>query len=335
LQYKEICTISIFVVQSAKRNSDIKFGEPDMSLLSIVVPAYNEEESIEHFAPAIRKVLEPENINFEIIFIDDGSTDNTFDKIKEQSVSSDNVRGYRFSRNFGKESAIWAGLKHISGDCCVVMDCDLQHPPETLPEMYRLWEKGFEVIEGVKAHRGKEFFLIRLFSGCFYRIISPLSGFDMQSSSDYKLLDKRVVDELIQLTEQNAFFRGLSFWVGFNSTKIKYDVAPRIHGKTKWGFLSLAKYAVNNIVGFSTAPLHIVTGIGAIMIIAFLALSIQTLVNYFSGLSLEGFTTVILLLLLIGGSLMISLGIVGIYIAKIYEEVKRRPRFIISESTDS
>ena len=305
-----------------------------MSLMSIVIPAYNEEESIEHVVTALRKVLQAENIRYEIIFIDDGSADNTFLRIKEQCESDENIRGYRFSRNFGKESAIWAGLKYATGDCCLVMDSDLQHPPETIPEMYRLWEEGYEVVEGIKANRGKESLISRMFTAAFYKLITGLSGFDMRNSSDFKLLDKRVVDELVQLEERNSFFRGLSHWVGFRSVKVEYEVMKRKYGKTKWNFISLTKYAIKNITGFSTAPLHLVTAIGFTLVIASIAFLIFTLIRHFYGHSLEGFATVIVLLLFIGGGLMISLGIIGVYIAKIYDEVKSRPRYIVSESTE-
>ncbi len=304
-----------------------------MPLLSIVIPAFNEEESLEHVVPALRLALGAHKIDFEVIFIDDGSSDSTYEKIKRQSGAAANVRGYRFSRNFGKEAAIWAGLREARGDCCVVMDCDLQHPPELLPEMFRLWESGYEVVEGVKKRREGSL-AYKLFSGAFYRVISRLSGLDMHNSSDFKLLSKRVVNELLELKERNAFFRGLSFWVGFNSTKIEYETSARKYGKTKWNFLKLSKYAVNNIAGFSSSPLQLVTGIGIALLAGSAAMMVQSLIRFFSGRALEGFTTVILLLLLIGGGIMISLGIIGVYIAKIYDEVKNRPRYIISETTD-
>lgn len=299
-----------------------------MPLLSIVIPAYNEEETVDYVMPELDRVLKPENIDFEVIFVDDGSQDSTFKKIKEMSGTYGNVQGYRFSRNFGKEAAIWAGFKQISGNCCVVMDCDLQHPPKTIVKMYRLWENGYEIVEGIKAReRGMKL------SNLFYRIISALSGIDMHSSSDFKLLDRRVVRNLLQFTERNTFFRGLSFWVGFRSAQVEYQVSMRRSGKTKWSFIGLTKYAISNIVGFSTLPMQLVTGMGILTLLASIVLAIHTLIKYFSGNSLEGFTTVILLLLFIGGGIMISLGIIGLYIAKIYDEVKHRPRFIISEST--
>ena len=303
-----------------------------MSLLSIIIPAYNEEDNITYIVNTLKEVLEAGKIDFEIIFVDDGSSDMTYMKIKELSLTVANIHGFRFSRNFGKEAAMWAGLSKMNGDCCIVMDCDLQHPAELIPRMYRLWEEGYEIVEGIKI-RGKESILYKFFSGIFYRLISSLSGFDMRSSSDFKLLDKRVVDELLNLNERNAFFRGLSFWVGFNSTKIEYKTGVRKHSKSKWNTFGLIKYGLSNIIGFSAAPLQIVTIIGVILTLSSVVLGIQTLINFIMGYSLEGFTTVILLLLLIGGGMMISLGIIGLYIAKIYDEVKKRQRYIIKEST--
>ena len=302
-----------------------------MPLLSIIIPSYNEEKNIAYVVTALKKELGAAEIDYEIIFVDDGSSDFTFAKIKEQSFMADNIRGYRLSRNFGKESAMWAGLGKVKGDCCIVMDCDLQHPAEILPKMYRLWQEGFEIVEGIKV-RGEESIFYKMFSGLFYRLISSLSGFDMKSSSDFKLLDKRVVNELLNLNERNAFFRGLSFWVGFNSAKVEYQVGKRLYSNSKWNVFGLFKYGLNNIIGFSAAPLQIVTIIGILLTLASFGLAIQTLARFLMGYSLEGFTTVILLLLLIGGGMMISLGIIGLYIAKIYDEVKKRPRFIISET---
>ena len=305
-----------------------------MSLLSVIIPVYNEESSIEHVLPALNKVLESEEISFEVIFIDDGSSDDSYKKILEIADAEHNVRGYRFSRNFGKESAIWAGLEKAKGDCCVVMDCDLQHPPETLPKMLELWREGYEIVEGKKI-RGKEPFFYKIFSGLFYKIISSLSKLDMKASSDFKLIDRQVVNELLELDEKNTFFRGLSFWVGFKSMQIVYEVAPRKYGKTKWSFFKLVKYAINNISSFTTAPLQVVTFVGSLFIIFAIILGIQTLVRFSMGYALQGFTTVILLILLSGGGIMISLGVIGLYIARIYDEVKSRPRFIIRESTEN
>lgn len=238
--------------------------------------------------------------------------------------------GVNFSRNFGKESAMLAGLASAGGNCCAVMDCDLQHPPEMLVKMYRLWEQGYEVVEGVKRSRGKESAVHRASAGLFYKIISRAVGIDMSRASDFKLLDRRAVDALLSMPERNVFFRALSSWIGFRTISVEFDVQERTEGESKWSTWSLIKYAIKNIVSFSTVPMQCVTVAGVCVFFLAIVLGIQSLVRYFSGHAVEGFTTVILLLLLIGSIIMISLGIIGYYISKIYEEVKGRPRYLIS-----
>ena len=280
-----------------------------MSLLSIVLPAYNEEKMIVRAAEILSQLMKQENIEAELIFINDGSKDQTWQEIEKASRLYPNVQGICFSRNFGKEAAILAGLEHAQGDCCVVMDCGLQHPPAAVIEMYSLWLKGFEIVEGVKVSRGKESKVHGLFTKSFYRLINQATGFDMSRSSDFKLLDRKVVEAYLKLPERKLFFRALSFWLGFKSIEVEFEVQDRIEGETKWSFLSLIKYAVNNITSFSTAPMQIITVIGFLFLIFAIALGIQSVLNYINGESLEGFTTVILLLLGIGSLLMISIGI--------------------------
>jgi glycosyltransferase involved in cell wall biosynthesis len=236
-----------------------------------------------------------------------------------------------FPATFGKESAIMAGLSRATGDCCAVMDCDLQHPPEKLIEMYRLWQQGYEVIEGVKSSRGKESPLHRASAGFFYRLMSKATGIDMSRASDFKLMDRKVVDALLEMPERNTFFRALSSWVGFRSTTVEFDVQDREAGESKWSTASLMKYAISNITSFSSAPMQLVSAAGFIVLLFAIVMTIQTLVRYFSGESLEGFTTVILLCLILGSIIMISLGIIGYYLSRIYEEIKGRPRYLISE----
>ena len=217
------------------------------------------------------------------------------------------------------------------GDCIAVMDCDLQHPPETLIKMYRLWEDGYQVIEGVKASRGRESFIHKMFAKTFYSIISDATGIDMSRASDFKLMDRQAAEEFLKLPERNVFFRALSSWVGFKTIYVEFDVQEREAGESKWSFKSLVRYAVNNITSFSAAPMQIVTFFGVVFFVFAVLLGIQSLYMYFSGHAVAGFTTVILLLLLVGSILMFSLGVIGYYIAKIYDEVKMRPRYIISE----
>ena len=299
-------------------------------MLSVVIPAYNEEPMLLRTAHVLGELLSAEQIPYELIFVDDGSKDRTWDEICAAHQENDHVRGVHFSRNFGKEAAIFAGLSEARGDCVAVMDCDLQHPPATLIEMYRRWEEGYEVVEGVKRTRGAESAAHRAATGIFYRIMAKAGKIDMSRASDFKLLDRKAVQSLLEMPERNAFFRAMSSWIGFRQIQVEFDVQEREAGKSKWSTGKLISYAVSNIVGYSTAPMQIVTGAGIVVFLLAIVLGIQTLVRYCTGHAVEGFTAVILLILFIGSVIMISLGIIGYYIARIYEEVKGRPKYIIS-----
>lgn len=301
-------------------------------MLSVILPAYNEEKMIRKAADTVGEILAQEKIPYELVFVNDGSKDATWDEIEKTAAANEHITGVNFSRNFGKEAAMLAGLANASGDCCAVMDCDLQHPPQTLVEMYRLWQQGYEVVEGVKRTRGKESAFHRASAGLFYRLISSAAKIDMSRASDFKLLDRRAVDALLAMPERSIFFRALSSWIGFKKTTVEFDVQERTEGESKWSTRSLVQYAVKNIVAFSTVPMQFVTVAGFCVFVFAVVLGIQTLIKYFSGHAIEGFTTVILLILIIGSVIMISLGIIGYYIAKIYEEVKGRPRYLISKT---
>ena len=299
--------------------------------LSVVLPAYNEEESVPLAADVIGDLLTQAGIDHELIFVNDGSRDHTWRAIQEAAARRPQVRGIRFSRNFGKEAAIFAGLAQARGDCCVVLDCDLQHPPEKIIEMYRLWQQGWQIVEGVKVSRGKESALHTFAARTFYRFLSGATRIDMSRASDFKLLDRRAVDVLVAMREKNAFFRALSSWIGFDTAQVEFEVQPRAAGSSKWSIRSLTRYAVTNLAAFSTAPLQIVTILGVLVFLCSLVLGCWSLWQKINGQALEGFTTVILLLLLIGSALMVCLGILGYYIAKIYEEIKDRPRYIVAD----
>ncbi len=298
-------------------------------MLSVVIPSYNEEKNIENTANVISGILENASIPYELIFVNDGSKDNTWEEICK--AAGDHIRGVCFSRNFGKEPAIFAGLSEAKGECAVVIDCDLQHPPLTLVEMYKLWQEGYEVVEGVKSDRGEESKAHGLAAKAFYSIISKSVKIDMSRASDFKLMDRKALDALLAMPERNTFFRALSSWVGFKTTYVEYEVAERFEGETKWSTRSLIKYAIDNISSFSTVPMQLVTILGSIILVISIIFSIISLVQKIMGISTSGFTTVILLLGFIGSIIMISLGITGYYIAKIYNEVKGRPRYIISK----
>ena len=306
-----------------------------MALLSIVLPAYNEEQNIANTAKVLSELMEEQNIDYELVFISDGSKDKTYEEIKKAAAPNPHIRGAQFSRNFGKEAGIFAGLELATGDAVIVMDCDLQHPPQVIPQMWEMWRNGAEVVEGIKSSRGKESLGHKLSAGLFYKIMSKLIKMDMNASSDFKLLDRKVVDVLLGLPERNTFFRALSFWAGFRTETITYEVQERQFGESKWSLWSLMKYAIANATSFSTLPLQLVTVMGIISILFSLVLAVQTLVKFLMHTAQEGFTTVILLVLLIGGFIMLSLGVIGHYIARIYEEVKGRPKYIISDVTDN
>lgn len=306
-----------------------------MSLLSIVLPSYNEEQNIVNTGKVLSELMEKNGIDYELVFVSDGSKDNTYAEICKLEQMNSHVKGAEFSRNFGKEAAIFAGLELASGDAIVVMDCDLQHPPEVILQMVEKWKAGAEVVEGIKNSRGKENIFHKAFANIFYGIMSSLIKIDMKSSSDFKLLDRKVVNALLEMPEKETFFRALSFWVGFKKESVYYDVRERQFGSSKWSFGSLVRYAISNVTGFTTLPLKFVSWFGVIFVILGVGLGIQTLVKFCMGTAVEGFTTVILLLLMTGGLIMVSLGIIGNYIARIYEEVKGRPRYIISKVTDN
>ena len=301
-------------------------------MLSVVIPAYNEQETVAAAAEEIGRVLFAAEIPHELICIDDGSKDRTWECICAEAQCRCDVRGARFSRNFGKEAAIFAGLRQARGDCVAVMDCDLQHPPEKLVEMYRLWQNGAQVIEGVKTDRGRESALHRGCAKLFYKIISRATRIDMSRASDFKLLDRKAVDVLLTMREKRAFFRALSSWVGFRTAQVEYEVRERVAGQSKWSTRALIRYALTNITSFTAFPLHLVTIFGVITLLVSLVLGVIALVQKFMGIALGGFTTVIILLLFIGSLVMISLGIIGYYVGNIYEEIQDRPRYIIAEA---
>lgn len=301
-----------------------------MSRLSVVLPAYNEEQMLAKTCRTLKKILDLAEINYELVIVDDGSTDQTWKIIEETAEKDRNVTGVHFSRNFGKEAAIVAGLAQASGNAVAVMDCDLQHPLEVLVKMYRLWEQGYEVVEGIKKSRGTETVFHRKSAGFFYRIMSRATGFNMENASDFKLLDRKAVESVLSMPERSMFFRATSSWVGFKSTSVLFEVQEREAGESKWSTGSLIRYAFRNIVAFTTLPLQFVTiGAGGCFICSLLLL-IYSLVRYFTGHAVEGYTTLLIVMLFIGSAVMMSLGIIGYYIARIYEEVKRRPRYIVS-----
>ncbi len=301
-------------------------------MLSVVIPSYNEEAMIETTAEVIHALLENAAIDHELIFVDDGSKDKTWEKVEEAAARFSAVRGVHFSRNFGKEAAIFAGLEAARGGCAVVIDCDLQHPPEKMLEMYALWEQGYEVVEAVKTDRGRESLVHKAFANTFYGMISAATKINMRDASDFKLLDRKAINALLAIKEKNSFFRALSSWIGFKCVQITFEVQERVAGESKWSFWSLVKYAVTNITSFSDFPMKIITVLGILSFVVSVVMGTIALIGKISGRALEGFTTVIILQGLFSSIIIISIGIVGYYLSKIYDEIKGRPKYIVSET---
>lgn len=301
-------------------------------MLSVVIPAFNEQEMVPAAAEQIDGILSRAGIPHELIFVDDGSRDATWAEIRAESERRDTVRGVHFSRNFRKEAAIFAGLQAADGDCVAVIDCDLQHPPEKLVEMYRLWEQGVEVVEGVKTDRGEESLAHRVAAKTFYRLISEATHIDMTRASDFKLLDRKAVNVLLSMREKRAFFRALSSWIGFRTAEVPYEVRERAAGESKWSTWLLIKYALSNITAFTSLPLHLITGCGAASFLAALIVGIVSIVRLAMGRVVTGLTGAVILLLFLSGLIMVGLGIIGYYLGNIYMEIQDRPRFIVSET---
>ena len=305
----------------------------ESKLLSIVIPAHNEAAGIADALNTIKDTLSSCGMPWEIIVVDDGSRDNTFDRLNELAQDDSRVKVIRLSRNFGKEAALLAGLRAAIGDAVVTIDSDLQHPPQLIPAMIDAWRKGANVVDAVKRSRQNDGVFTRLRARIFNSLFSKLAGINLQNSSDFKLIDRVIVDTLAcDLPESQRFYRGLSDWVGYSHETILFDVETRVKGEGKFTLWSLINLATTAIVSFTSAPLRIVTILGFSTLLFGLVVSVEALTTWFRGEAVSGFTTIVITLLIIGSFIMISLGIIGEYIAKIYDEVKHRPSYLVESS---
>jgi glycosyltransferase involved in cell wall biosynthesis len=310
-------------------------AEMNQPLLSVVIPVFREGAQLSSFLTAVRSSLSQCNLLYELVLVDDGSPDDTWRIITSEAKNSQAICALRLSRNFGKESALCAGLEHARGDAVIVMDADGQHPPSLIPEMVRTWQgSGADIVEAVKHRRGRESMSSKIGAKLFYFILNKLSGFHFTGASDFKLMNRKAVNAWLEMHERNVFFRGMTVWMGFNTAQIPFEVVPRSAGQSTWSVLKRLKLALVGITAFSSFPLHLVTFAGVIFLGLSVILGLETLYLKLTGQAVSGFATVILLELIIGSFLMISLGIIGEYLARIYEEVKGRPRYIVAESIE-
>jgi len=300
-----------------------------------VIPVFREGAQLSNFLAAVRSSLSQCNLLYELVLVDDGSPDDTWRVITAEAESCQAIRALRLSRNFGKESALCAGLEHAQGDAVIVMDADGQHPPSLIPDMVRMWRSsGADIIEAVKRRRGRESLSSKFGALLFYFVLNKLSGFHFKGASDFKLMNRKAVDAWLGMHERNVFFRGMTVWMGFVTVQIPFEVVPRSVGQSTWSVFKRLKLALVGITAFSSFPLHLVTLAGMVFFALSVLLGIETLYLKLAGQAVSGFATVILLELIIGSFLMISLGIIGEYLARIYEEVKGRPRYLIKESIE-
>jgi len=307
-------------------------GSGEKEFISIVMPVYREAAHIGEVLGDVHKALVEADVRFEIVLVEDGSPDDTWKAIVEQSKIYPTIRAARLSRNFGKEHALCAGLEMARGDAVIVMDADGQHPPAILPQIISTWREGdADIVECTKIDRGEETLFSKVAAGIFYWLWNKLSGFEMRGASDYKLLSRPAVDAYLEMDERNVFFRGMTAWLGFTRAQVPFEVAMRAGGSTSWSIMHRVRLALTGISGFSSLPLQFVTFTGVIFLMFSVLFGIYTLILQIKGSAATGFSTVILLLLVIGSLLMISLGIIGIYLARIYDEIKGRPRYVISQ----
>jgi len=304
--------------------------------ISVVIPVYQEAAVLPEVLGACRAALDSIGGDFEIIVIDDGSEDQTWSVIQAQTANHPMLRGIRLSRNFGKEAAIRAGLEAARGDAVIVMDGDMQHPPSLIPEMVDLWRRtGVDIVEAVKRRRGAEPLAARWASSLFYRLLRRLSGFDLAGASDFKLMARHVCQAYLRMGERGLFFRGMVAWLGFNRAQLCFDVPKRIGGRSKWKLTRLIGLASTGLTAFSSSALRVVNLLGAVFFLMAVVLGVRALWLYFAGRAASGITTVVILQLIIGSFLLFGLGIIGEYIARIYDEVKARPRYVVSETTEA
>ena len=293
---------------------------------------HNEAVTAPKLVEALDRVLDRP---YEVVCVDDGSTDATNQVLHDLARQDARVVPVTLSRNFGKEGALSAGLEIARGDAVILMDADLQHPPEVIPSLLDKWDEGFDVVNAVKADRGRESLAYRACAAMFYRLMGSSMRERMDGQSDFKLLDRQVVDAVLACEERNRFFRGLVAWLGFRVAEVPFTVAERAGGTTSWGLMGLVRYSVKSLIAFSSAPLLSIAWVGFLTMGAAALLALQTFYNWWTGAALDGFTTVILAVLIMGGAILLCQGVISLYLAVIYDELKGRSLFVLRKDASS
>ncbi|CAN7755940.1 glycosyltransferase family 2 protein [Caballeronia sp. LjRoot29] len=301
--------------------------------LSIVVPAYNEAENLPTAVATLLAQASPHCDAVEIIVVNDGSKDATAAVMNTLQAQYTQLRCINFARNFGKEAALEAGLEHAKGDAVLFIDADLQHPPSLMPEMIEAWCKGADVVNAKKRDRGEESAAYGFASKLFYRLFSRATGVDFRGASDYKLIDRQVVEAIKQCRERDRFFRGLVAWVGFRQVDVLFDVQPRVAGESTWSTYGLIRYSISNLLAFSSLPLTFIAIAGLVMSLVSVVLCAETLLRYLLGASLSGFTTVIISQTAFSAVILLAVGVLAIYVGRMYDEQKGRPLYIVRQDS--
>ncbi len=307
------------------------YDQSDLMRISIIIPAYNEEGNIHKIHTEIESVFKDLDYSYEIIFVNDGSVDDTEKKILELTGLDSNVKLISFSKNFGHMSALIAGYNHCQSDAAITMDCDLQHPPELIKDLVLKWEEGFEIVNTLRIDDDQKDIFKKYTSSYFYKLFAGVSGVPIEKgSADYRLIDKKVIREINLLKEHEIFLRGMFYWLGFNRTSIAYTPNERYSGKTKYNFRKMLLFAINGITSFSTVPLKMITILGFfVSCLSFLYLGYTLYSYFFTTNVISGWTSLAISTLFLGGVQLIALGVLGEYVGRIFIESKNRPRYVV------
>ena len=305
-----------------------------MKKVSILVPCFNEEASLPALYDALHGLMEAnKQYDWEVLLVNDGSRDRTMEVIKELRVKDSRICYIDLSRNFGKENAMLAGFDHVTGDCMVIMDADLQHPPHVVPEMLKKWEEGYDDVYGQRLTRGKESWLRKRFTKMYYSMLQKASRVEvLPNVGDFRLLDRKCIEELKRLRETQRYTKGMYCWIGFKKTAVDFETQDRIAGESSMSFKALISLAIDGITSFTTAPLRMSAVMGFIVsLVAFIYMCFVLFKTIFIGEDVQGYPTLVILILFIGGVQLISLGIIGEYLGKIFNETKNRPVYVVGE----